>query len=80
MIEQRRGGSEESLAAKAVENARASIEAGTTFLADMTTAGLSWGAVAAAPEAASVSDAAADAGLTTDAGGDAGDGGGSAEE
>ena len=38
------------------------------------------GAVAAAPEAASVSDAASDAGLTTDAGGDAGDGGGSAEE
>jgi aminodeoxyfutalosine deaminase len=49
VIEQRRGGSEDSLTAKSVENARAAIEAGTTFLADTTTAGLSWGAVAAAP-------------------------------
>ena len=49
VIEQRRSGSDESLSAKAAENVRASIQAGTTLLADTTTAGLSWGAVAAAP-------------------------------
>ncbi len=49
VIEQRRGTSEASLSARAAENVQASIRAGTTFLADTTTAGLSWGPVAAAP-------------------------------
>ncbi len=43
VIAQRRGSSEESLAARAAENVQVAIEAGTTLLADTTTAGLSWG-------------------------------------
>lgn len=49
VIQQRRGRTEESLTTRAAENVRASIEAGTTFLADTTTGGLSWEPVAEAP-------------------------------
>ena len=37
------------LRATAARNVKAALEAGTTFLADTTTAGLSWGPVAEAP-------------------------------
>ncbi len=46
VIAQRRGGSVESLRTSASRNLERSIAAGTTLLADVTTAGLSWEAVA----------------------------------
>ncbi len=49
VMEQRRDGSRATLTAAIGRNLRASIEAGTTLLADTTTAGLSWDQVAAAP-------------------------------
>ncbi len=49
VIAYRRGVDETSLTANAARNVRASIDAGTTFLADTTTAGLSWESVAEAP-------------------------------
>jgi len=49
VIDQRRTGSEQSLQEAAARNVRASVEAGTTQLADITTAGSSWGAVTSAP-------------------------------
>jgi cytosine/adenosine deaminase-related metal-dependent hydrolase len=49
VIEQRRAGSPQAFAAAVKRNLRASLEAGTTFLADITTAGLSWSHVAEAP-------------------------------
>ncbi len=49
VIQQRRDQSDESLIQRASENVRASIEAGTTFVADTTTGGLTWGPVAEAP-------------------------------
>jgi aminodeoxyfutalosine deaminase len=71
VIQQRRGRDEESLSAKAAENVQSSIRAGTTFLADTTTAGLSWGAIAAAPVRAvvfaEVIGLKRDRGLVTDA-------------
>ena len=47
VIAQRRDRSDATLRVTAAENLRASIEAGTTLLADSTTAGLSWGPIAA---------------------------------
>jgi cytosine/adenosine deaminase-related metal-dependent hydrolase len=71
VIRQRRGRSEESLAATAAENLWASIAAGTTFVADTTTGGLSWGPVAEAPLRAvvfaEVIGLQRDRGLVTDA-------------
>jgi cytosine/adenosine deaminase-related metal-dependent hydrolase len=49
VIEQRRASPAERLEAAVGRNLAASLEAGTTFLADTTTAGLSWDQVAAAP-------------------------------
>ena len=49
VIDQRRGGTEESQSETVARNIRSAIEAGTTFLADTTTAGLSWGPIAEAP-------------------------------
>ena len=49
VIAQRRGSVKEALEEAASRNVEASVEAGTTFLADTTTAGLSWEHVAAAP-------------------------------
>jgi aminodeoxyfutalosine deaminase len=49
VIDQRRGGTEQSQNETVERNIRAAIEAGTTFLADTTTAGLSWGPIAEAP-------------------------------
>ncbi|QEH33298.1 Adenosine deaminase [Aquisphaera giovannonii] len=49
VIDQRRGGSEQMLKDAVGRNLGASLAAGTTFLADTTTAGLSWDQVAAAP-------------------------------
>lgn len=49
VIEQRRSGSEQSLGDTVARNLGACIEAGTTLLADTTTAGLSWEHVASAP-------------------------------
>src|SRR5205807_4583333 len=49
VIGQRRKGSAESLRAAVGRNLAASVAAGTTLLADTTTAGLSWGQVAEAP-------------------------------
>ncbi len=49
MIDQRRGRTEQSQKETVDRNVQASIAAGTTFLADTTTAGLSWGAIAEAP-------------------------------
>jgi aminodeoxyfutalosine deaminase len=54
VVEQRRSGTEQALVAVAAQNVRASIDAGTTFLADITTAGLSWRPVAEAPTRAVV--------------------------
>ena len=54
VVEQRRSGTEQALVAVAAKNVKASIDAGTTFLADITTAGLSWGPVAEAPTRAVV--------------------------
>jgi cytosine/adenosine deaminase-related metal-dependent hydrolase len=49
VVEQRRSGSEEKSRANVDNNIKESIESGTTLLADITTAGLSWESVAAAP-------------------------------
>ena len=49
VVEQRRLDTEQALIAAATKNVKASIDAGTTFLADITTAGLSWGPVSEAP-------------------------------
>ncbi|MEO6810786.1 MAG: amidohydrolase family protein [Isosphaeraceae bacterium] len=49
VIAHRREGSAESLLASVRHNLDASLEAGTTLLADTTTAGLSWGPIAEAP-------------------------------
>ena len=51
VIDQRRARTEQSLNEAVARNVKASIEAGTTFLADTTTAGLSWGPIAEAPAA-----------------------------
>ena len=71
VIQQRRGRDEESLSANAAENVQASINAGTTLLADTTTAGVSWGAISAAPLRAvvfaEVIGLKRDRGLVTDA-------------
>ena len=48
VVDQRRVGSEQTLKDTVGRNLRACIEAGTTLLADTTTAGLSWEQVAAA--------------------------------
>ena len=49
VVDQRRAGSEETMRATREANVKASIDAGTTLLADIATAGLSWESVAAAP-------------------------------
>ncbi len=49
VIDQRRARTEQSQKETVDRNVQASIEAGTTFLADTTTAGLSWGSIAEAP-------------------------------
>jgi cytosine/adenosine deaminase-related metal-dependent hydrolase len=49
VVEQRRGRSEEALRAAVERNLAASLRAGTTLIADMTTAGLSWDQIVAAP-------------------------------
>lgn len=49
VVDQRRTGPAGSLQEAAARNVRESIEAGTTLLADITTAGLSWGAVTSSP-------------------------------
>jgi cytosine/adenosine deaminase-related metal-dependent hydrolase len=49
VVDQRRAGTEQSQRATAARNLKAAIGAGTTLLADTTTAGLSWGPVAEAP-------------------------------
>src|SRR5262249_8302352 len=49
LIAQRRQATDASYRVTAAENLRTSIEAGTTLLADSTTAGLSWGPIAGAP-------------------------------
>ncbi|HZW34291.1 MAG TPA: amidohydrolase family protein [Isosphaeraceae bacterium] len=71
VVEQRRAGTDTSLGATAEENVRAALGAGTTFLADTTTAGLSWGPVARAPMRAvvfaEVIGLRRDRGLQTDA-------------
>lgn len=54
VVAHRRGHGPEALRAAAERNVAASVAAGTTFVADTTTAGLSWSAVAAAPTRAVV--------------------------
>jgi aminodeoxyfutalosine deaminase len=49
VVDQRRSGTEQAQRTTVDGNVKASIDAGTTFLADITTAGLSWESVAAAP-------------------------------
>src|SRR5262245_20310482 len=49
VVDQRRSGNENSQRAAVARNVKASIDAGTTFLADTTTAGLSWAPIADAP-------------------------------
>ena len=49
VIQQRRSRNEESLTTRAAENVRAAIQAGTTFVGDTTTGGLSWVPIAEAP-------------------------------
>ncbi|AMV38478.1 amidohydrolase family protein [Planctomyces sp. SH-PL62] len=49
MAQRRAGSSEEAYRENVGRNLRESIEAGTTLVADTTTAGLSWDAIAAAP-------------------------------
>ncbi len=49
VIDQRRGSSEERLIEAVGRNLKASLAAGTTLIADTTTAGLSWDQIAAAP-------------------------------
>ncbi len=71
VIAQRRGGSDATLRLTAADNLRAAIEAGTTLVADSTTAGLSWGPIAGAPVRAVVFSEVIglqrDRGLQTDA-------------
>ena len=55
VVDQRRAGTDETLRAAVGRNLSASLEAGTTLLADTTTAGLSWDQVARAPVARSSS-------------------------
>jgi cytosine/adenosine deaminase-related metal-dependent hydrolase len=49
VVDQKRSGTDLSRRAAVARNVKASIEAGTTFLADTTTAGLSWESIAEAP-------------------------------
>ena len=49
LVDQRRAGREETAGATVNRNVKASTHAGTTLLADITTAGLSWDSIAAAP-------------------------------
>lgn len=49
VIDHRRGRSEQSQKETVTRNVQASINSGTTFLADTTTAGLSWASIAQAP-------------------------------
>lgn len=49
VVEQRRAGSPDSLRETVVRNLEESVHAGTTSVADTTTAGLSWGPLAEAP-------------------------------
>ncbi len=49
VVAQRRAGGEDAIRAIAKQNVQASTDAGTTFLADIATAGVSWESVAAAP-------------------------------
>ncbi len=49
VVKHRRAGTEQKWRMAAARNVKSAIEAGTTFLADITTAGLSWGAIAEAP-------------------------------
>jgi cytosine/adenosine deaminase-related metal-dependent hydrolase len=49
VVEQRRSSTDSALRMAVERNVQASIDSGTTFLADITTAGLSWESVAAAP-------------------------------
>ena len=49
VVDQRRAGREETARATVSRNVKASTDAGTTLLADITTAGLSWESIAAAP-------------------------------
>jgi aminodeoxyfutalosine deaminase len=49
VIAQRRSSSDATYRVTAAENLRAAIDAGTTLLADSTTAGLSWGPISGAP-------------------------------
>jgi cytosine/adenosine deaminase-related metal-dependent hydrolase len=71
VIAQRRGSSDASLRMAAAENLRSSIAAGTTLVADSTTAGLSWGPIAGEPVRAvvfaEVIGLKRDRGLQTDA-------------
>jgi cytosine/adenosine deaminase-related metal-dependent hydrolase len=71
VIAQRRGASDASLRTTAARNLRAATEAGTTLLADTTSAGLSWGPIAEAPVRAvvfaEVIGLRRDRGLQTDA-------------
>ncbi len=71
VIAQRRQGSDATLRVAAAGNLRSAIEAGTTLLADSTTAGLSWGPIAGAPVRAvvfaEVIGLKRDRGLQTDA-------------
>jgi cytosine/adenosine deaminase-related metal-dependent hydrolase len=71
VIAQRRGSSDATFRVAAAANLGASIEAGTTLLADATTAGLSWGPIAGAPVRAvvfaEVIGLRRDRGLQTDA-------------
>ncbi len=54
VVEHRRSGNAGDQRATVARNVHAAISAGTTLLADITTAGLSWGAIAAAPVRAAV--------------------------
>jgi cytosine/adenosine deaminase-related metal-dependent hydrolase len=49
VVKQRQSGTEQQQRATVDRNVKASLDVGTTFLADITTGGLSWDAVAAAP-------------------------------
>jgi aminodeoxyfutalosine deaminase len=49
VVAQRRAGQDETIRATAKRNVQAATEAGTTLLADIATAGVSWESVAAAP-------------------------------
>lgn len=54
VIAQRRGGTTDELRARAGANLAAAIAAGTTLIADTTTAGASWGPIASSPIRATV--------------------------